>query len=95
MISKRRKSRRPSSEAAQAYAECHRRPRCQAAVAAGCSGRNEHAHHKQLRSQQGPTTSENLLAVCLNCHEWIHAHPAESYRLGFMVRANAQDAGGA
>lgn len=70
-----------------AYAECHRRPWCQARIDGVCTGRNEHAHHRRLRSQLGPTSFENLLAVCLKCHTWIHAHPADAHALGFILRS--------
>jgi hypothetical protein len=67
------------------YARCHARYGCEARIAEGCTGRNEHAHHRRLRSQQGETTDVNLLAVCRPCHDQIHAYPAESYALGLLV----------
>ena len=51
-----------------------------------CTGRGAHAHHMRMRSQGGSDGTENLLWVCPPCHAWIHAHPAESYRLGLLVR---------
>lgn len=53
--------------------------------ACGMSGA-DHMHHRQLRSQGGQHTAENLLHVHHGCHEDIHANPARSYRLGHMVR---------
>jgi hypothetical protein len=67
------------------YAECHRRWGCAAKVCEDCRERNEHAHHRQMRSEGGPTTPRNLLNVCRPCHDWIHAHPAASYELRLLV----------
>ena len=68
-----------------AYERCHRRKGCEAKVAEGCRDRNEHAHHRQMRSQGGPTNDVNLLAVCNACHTWIHGHPEKSYEAGLLV----------
>jgi hypothetical protein len=70
---------------AAAYAECHRRWGCAAKVSEDCTGRNDHAHHRQLEGQGGPTTPRNLLNVCWPCHIWIHANPADSYLLHLLV----------
>lgn len=74
----------PGVEAA-AYARCHKRLGCGARCAPGCTDRNDHAHHRLMRSQGGPTTDVNLLNVCRPCHTWIHDHPQESYALGLLV----------
>ena len=37
-----------------------------------CGGRL-HAHHRRLRSQGGPDTDENLIAVCTVHHHHIHS----------------------
>lgn len=59
--------------------------RCEAGItAAGCTGRAEHVHHMQLRSQGGSDDIANLLAVCHRCHGHIHANPAESYEMGWL-----------
>jgi hypothetical protein len=70
---------------AAAYDRCHARPECEAKVAEGCTGRNEHAHHRQLRAHGGKATDVNLLALCLRCHQHVHANPQESYELGLLV----------
>lgn len=44
-------------------------------------------HHVLRRSQGGPDTVENLIAVCRSHHDWIHQHPAKSYALGFLRRS--------
>lgn len=43
------------------------------------------AHHRLMRSQGGPDTLENLVAVCRTHHAEIHAHPARSYELGLLI----------
>jgi hypothetical protein len=70
---------------AAAYDRCHARPECEAKVAEGCTGRNEHAHHRKLRSQGGKADDVTLLPVCMVCHGHIHRHPAESYLNGLLV----------
>ena len=49
-------------------------------------GRMEHTHHKLRRSQGGTNDLENLMGVCSACHSWIHAHPADSYAAGYLIR---------
>lgn len=51
-------------------------------------------HHRQMRSQapkDAVHVVENLLLLCgsgtTGCHGWVHAHPAESYRKGWLVRS--------
>ena len=53
----------------------------------GCTGRAEHLHHRQLRSQGGEHTVENLIHICSTCHYWLHAHPAIAYTNGWMVKS--------
>lgn len=60
--------------------------RCTVGAASGCTGRAEHAHHRRMRSQGGSDEAENLLAVCHACHDHVHAHPAESYAAGWLIR---------
>lgn len=61
---------------------------CEARASSTCGRYAQHPHHRKLQSQGGEHTLENLLAVCLQCHAWIHAHPAISYERGWLVRAN-------
>jgi hypothetical protein len=44
-------------------------------------------HHVLRRSQGGPDTVDNLIAVCRAHHDWIHQHPARSYDLGLLRRS--------
>lgn len=60
--------------------------RCEAGVASNCTGQATHVHHRQLRSQGGPNTLDNLLDVCVHCHGVIHGNPAASYAAGLLVR---------
>ena len=53
----------------------------------GCNGRAEHMHHRQLRSQGGEHTVENLVHVCSACHHWLHMHPAIAYTNGWLVKS--------
>lgn len=46
-------------------------------------------HHRLLRSQGGGHSDENLLLVCDPCHAYIHAHPKEGYRLGWLLRSGS------
>ena len=46
----------------------------------------DQAHHKRRRSQGGGNSLDNLLAVCLGCHQAIHAHPSASYEAGYLTR---------
>lgn len=49
-----------------------------------CTGAHHHTHHILPRSAGGGHNPANLLAVCRACHEYIHNHPAESYKNGWL-----------
>lgn len=54
-----------------------------------CSGPGEHIHHLAPKGMGGSRhldTLENLTLVCAKCHLWIHAHPADAYRDGWLRR---------
>jgi len=43
-------------------------------------------HEKKLRSAGGDILDEdNCVALCQECHGWIHAHPQESREQGWIV----------
>ena len=42
------------------------------------------AHHKTRRSQGGPDAAWNLVSVHRICHRYIHEHPTEAKRRGFL-----------
>jgi len=41
-----------------------------------------HAHHKKFRSAGGDDAPENLLWVCLSCHDDIHSGRIDRYLYG-------------
>lgn len=49
-----------------------------------CWGRLD-PHHKQRRSQGGEDTIENLVLLCRAHHDWVHANPAASLKLGLLT----------
>lgn len=59
---------------------------CEARTAA-CTGQAEHAHHRKMRSAGGTHSVANLLDACHPCHDWIHAHPEESYERGLLLHS--------
>lgn len=46
-------------------------------------------HHVKPRSQGGTHELSNLICLCRPAHRWVHEHPAESYRMGLLVRSAA------
>jgi len=62
---------------------------CEAMIReAGCNGRGEHHHHRQLRSQGGAHLVVNIIHICHLCHHYIHMHPAISYYNGWLVKSS-------
>ena len=59
---------------------------CEARTAV-CTGQAEHAHHRKMRSAGGSHSVVNLLDACHPCHDWIHAHPEESYERGLLLHS--------
>lgn len=53
----------------------------------GCGTRAVHMHHRRMRSQQGRHEAVNLIHTCSAHHVAIHANPARSYALGWLVRS--------
>ena len=49
-----------------------------------CVGFGAHAHHIKRRSQGGADTADNLLIVCVPCHQAIHANPEVAYGIGHL-----------
>lgn len=60
---------------------------CEAANFPTCTGFPEHLHHRQLRSQGGGHTVENLIAVCSSCHTWFHREVKAAQSQGWIVRS--------
>lgn len=44
-----------------------------------------HVHHKAGRVGPDPHHPDQLLHVCLACHDHIHSHPEQSYAMGWML----------
>lgn len=55
---------------------------------AKCKRVPQHLHHRKMRSQGGENTPSNLLAVCHECHRWVHDKPAKAYELGLLVKSS-------
>lgn len=51
-----------------------------------CTGTSTVAHHILMRSQGGQHDPDNGLALCNNCHDYVHAHRADAYREGWIRR---------
>ena len=60
---------------------------CEAMVPPVCTGAGEHLHHRQLRSQGGEHTANNVVAICSACHEWAHRNPRQAEARGLIVRS--------
>lgn len=57
---------------------------CEASIEGTCDGAPVHGHHVRPRAQGGSDTADNLLAVCLSCHQYIHARPAQAQAWGLL-----------
>jgi hypothetical protein len=55
------------------------------------TGPVEHRHHRLRRSQGGTNELGNLMALCNDCHEFIHRNPALAYEWGWLIRGNSGD----
>lgn len=53
-----------------------------------CFGRID-PHHILPRSRGGKDTLDDLASLCRAHHEWVHAHPAQSYELGLLRRSGS------
>jgi hypothetical protein len=58
-----------------------------------CMGEANDVHHRLVRGMGGTADPAvnyglaNLISLCRKCHDWIHAHPEESYQSGFLVHS--------
>lgn len=62
--------------------------RCEAKADRRCAGEGHHLHHRAGRGK-GRDRADLILDVCLRCHHEIHAHPARSYEVGWMLSRTA------
>jgi hypothetical protein len=53
---------------------------------AGCMNGSTDVHHTYAGSNRDAfyLVQSTWLSVCRNCHDWIHANPAESRVLGWL-----------
>lgn len=85
MARKKTKNRVPKEVAEEVRARSE--GQCEAMNFPTCTGHAEHLHHRQLRSQGGGHTVENLIAVCSSCHTWFHREVAQATSQGWIVRS--------
>ena len=83
----RAKPKKPNAAYVEAKREIVERSegRCEARVDGVCTTYAQHAHHKRRQSQGGPDSAANLLAVCFDCHEWIHRNTSAAITHGFLI----------
>lgn len=64
--------------------------RCESMNFPYCTGRAEQLHHRQLRSQGGEHTVENIIAVCAADHSRFHREVREAQSQGWIVRSTQE-----
>lgn len=42
-------------------------------------------HHKNGRNGERLLDTNYFMAVCRQCHQWIHAHPKEAREVGWLI----------
>ena len=55
-----------------------------------CSGKGSEWHHRRsrrVRDEHQHCTCNGML-LCGTCHRWVHAHPFEARRFGFVVSSH-------
>jgi len=63
-----------------------------------CYGTAIDVHHRRPRGMGGTSDDyisyglANLVSFCRKCHDWVHAHPAASYELGWLVKSGEDPA---
>ena len=65
---------------------------CEMLLHPHCVGMAQQMHHRQMRSQGGEHTVENLIHICAACHHYAHMHPAISYTHGYLVKSHGDPA---
>ncbi len=83
MSDKRRKEARIYSKLRKEFLEEH--PYCEAAnvPVQNCEGHSEDVHHIAYRGKNYLNV-ETWLAVSRVCHTWIHEHPNQARKLGYL-----------
>lgn len=60
-------------------------PLCQAKIYSGCTGMATECHHVKGRTESLLTDTSNFLAVCHNCHHYIHnVNPKLAKEKGYL-----------
>ena len=62
------------------------RETCEAKIPGVCTGRATDVHHRAGRVGDLLTDKSNFLAVCRECHEFIHESPDYAYKNGLMLK---------
>jgi hypothetical protein len=62
------------------YLNAH--PMCEIAKP-GCTGQATDVHHKSYRGANH-NNLKTWMSACRHCHDWVHANPKESRKLGFL-----------
>lgn len=60
-------------------------PDCKASIAGCCVGLATTIHHRKGRSDNLLCDTKFFMGNCMPCHAYIEAHPAESYKKGWMI----------
>lgn len=68
------------------------RPWCEARRRGVCSGRARWIHHRRLVKQRGAKMlPANTMAVCFECHHWIHHNVSQARVLGWLVSSKDEE----
>lgn len=51
-----------------------------------CGGPATDVHHRNGREGERLNDTEWWMALCRSCHSEVHANPAHSYEMGYMVK---------
>ena len=78
--------------------ELDHRPRCEAGglllilgESDDCQGRSVELHEPLTRARGGSILDpDNTVAVCRNCHRWIHDNPRSATELGLLKSQHEQ-----
>ena len=88
MMGKRRKTKNRIPEEIKEVVRERSDYTCEAMIPeAGCEWKATDMHHRQMRSQGGQHTVQNIVFLCRPCHHWTHLHPAISYTSGVLVKS--------
>lgn len=59
--------------------------KCQLQCSPKCTGIATHGSHRLPQGRGGKSVKPNCDPACLNCHEFVHAHPKIATVLGLML----------